>query len=108
MARGLVGKLSNTDRVMIPRARLGSQVLTETLAQSGAELLDLPVYDTVLESHDWLDLDEMIKNRDMDFVTFTSASTVHNFVKLATKTKDFPLLWVFVSADKPMRQPVWF
>lgn len=89
LARGLVGKLSNTDRVMIPRARLGSQVLTETLAQSGAELLDLPIYDTVLESHDWLDLDEMIKNRDIDFVTFTSASTVHNFVKLATKTKDF-------------------
>ncbi len=93
LARGLVDKLSENDRVMIPRAALGNEVLTEVLAESGAELLDLPVYDTVAENHDWLDLDEMIEKEDMDFVTFTSASTVHNFVKLAKKNKGFFLCY---------------
>ena len=92
LAKGLVGKLSKSDKVMIPRAALGNEILTKILGESGAELLDLPVYDTVAESHDWLDLDKMIEKRDMDFVTFTSASTVHNFVKLASKTEDFSSL----------------
>ena len=89
LGNALKERLTEQDRVLIPRASIGNPVLTEILQTTGAEITDLNVYDTISEENQWLDLDRMIAEADMDYVTFTSASTVHNFVKLASETRDF-------------------
>lgn len=89
LAKLLAEKLTSKDCVLIPRAKLGNPVLTEILEKTDADITDVVTYDTTIQKHDWLNLDEMIAKKELDFVTFTSASTVHSFVSMAEKTRDF-------------------
>jgi len=89
LAAALCQQLTERDRVLIPRASIGNPILTEMLEQAGADITDLSIYDTKVAEYDWLDLKEMIEEKTFDFVTFTSASTVHSFVQMAGETCDF-------------------
>jgi len=89
LAKELKKVLTDKDNVLIPRATIGNPILTEELALTPAKFADIPVYDTETAKYDWLDLDSLLAKGEIDMVTFTSASTVHNFVKLAKETKDF-------------------
>jgi uroporphyrinogen III methyltransferase/synthase len=65
--------------VLIPRARIGTEEVLKPLEEAGIPYKDLPVYDTVEVSESdiaWYD-------DSVDYVAFTSASTVRGFVKLA-------------------------
>ncbi|MCQ2438996.1 MAG: uroporphyrinogen-III C-methyltransferase [Oscillospiraceae bacterium] len=81
LARELLPLLGAEDKVLIPRAAIGNPVLTEILSESEAVLVDVPVYDTVSREHPWLDTDKLLESGTVDYVTFTSASTVHSFVR---------------------------
>jgi uroporphyrinogen III methyltransferase/synthase len=82
LAKRLLEEEEKTDGrpiVLIPRARIGSEELIRPLEE--AELLyeDLPVYETAEATYDginWYD-------ESVDYVAFTSASTVRGFVKMA-------------------------
>lgn len=89
LAAALKEVLTDKDNVLIPRAAIGNPLLTDVLDTTPATYTDIPVYDTLVCKYDWLDLDKVLEDGDVDYVTFTSASTVHNFVKLAAGTKDF-------------------
>ena len=82
MARLLVEKLTAEDKVLIPRAAIGNPILPEILSESEAVIVDVPVYETLPQEHPWLDLDKLLESGSVDYVTFTSASTVHNFVQM--------------------------
>lgn len=72
---GLLASECHGDRILIPRAAMGSDALTEPLDQAGIDYFDLPVYDTVQEVRNIVGFED-----DVDMVAFTSASTVRSFV----------------------------
>ncbi len=69
-------------RVLLPRALEARDVLPERLREMGAEVDVAPVYETVLEEIDAEPLRQRLRAGEVDCVTFTSSSTVRNFVHL--------------------------
>lgn len=74
-------------KILIPRAKEARETLPDKLAELGAEVTVVPVYETVLEDSDAESVREMIEAGEVDAVTFTSSSTVRNFVSLIGDTK---------------------
>lgn len=83
-AEGLAAALAGWDisgrRVLVPRARMGRDALPALLAQRGAEVQVLPVYETVRPSTSTEQLRRLFAGDGVDVVTFTSSSTVANFI----------------------------
>lgn len=67
-------------RILIPRPREAREVLPERLTERGATVRVLPVYETVPDAAGAEGVAERIRAGEVDLVTFTSASTVRNFV----------------------------
>jgi uroporphyrinogen III methyltransferase/synthase len=65
-------------RVLVARASEARDVLPAALAERGAEVDVLPLYDTVAEA---LDGDQLEAAASADYVTFTSSSTVRFFLE---------------------------
>lgn len=71
--------LRKGDRILIPRARIGSRELTDELsAVRGVMISDIPTYDTVYTGQDWFDADTEFDDPNT-YALFTSASTVRGF-----------------------------
>ncbi len=69
-------------RVLIPRAREAREVLPQELSAAGAEVEVVTAYETVLEQAGVPEMKRMLKDGEIDIITFTSSSTVKNFVAL--------------------------
>jgi uroporphyrinogen III methyltransferase/synthase len=69
-------------RVLIPRAAEAREILPETLRQWGAVVDVVVAYRTVVPSSDARPLAALLKQGKVDVITFTSSSTVKNFVRL--------------------------
>lgn len=70
------------DRILIPRARIGSQELIEEIQKrKTAVITDLPIYDTVYVKQEFLDEKEEFEKNRIDMAIFTSASTVRGFAR---------------------------
>ena len=70
-------------RILLPRADLARNVLPAELQRAGAEVVDVTAYRTVRtggERDTGPDIFKMLLEQEIDVVTFTSASTVRNFV----------------------------
>lgn len=82
-AEGLVEALTGWNlegaRVLVPRAAVGRDVLPELLAQRGAEVELLTVYETVMPAGTPQALQRLFEGDGVDVITFTSSSTVQNF-----------------------------
>lgn len=72
-------KIKSTDRILLPRALKARAFLKDKLSEI-CELCEVSIYDTVSEK---LEEDEIyeLRNLKIDYITFTSSSTVDNFVK---------------------------
>ena len=69
-------------RFLMPRTDIARSYVPEELRKLGAEVSDIVAYKTVLATDgDNIVLDKL-KDGEVDIVTFTSASTVKNFVKI--------------------------
>ncbi len=69
-------------RILIPRAKEAREVLPEKLAGKGARVDVVTSYETETEESDAAEVRELLARGEIDIVTFTSSSTVKNFVKL--------------------------
>lgn len=70
-------------RYLLPRATEAREVLPETLRERGAAAVDVvPAYRTVPDDSSGSAIREMLAAGEADIVTFTSSSTVKNFVEL--------------------------
>lgn len=74
LALGVAGK-----KVLIPRAAKAREVLPEELAKAGALVEVVAVYETTVAAADPTEVRQALENREIDYVTFTSSSTVENF-----------------------------
>jgi uroporphyrinogen III methyltransferase/synthase len=88
---GLAETLIKTEvkglRILIPRALKAREILTEALSSAGAEVTIAPVYQNVLPASSLgaklkEDIRKALQEKSVDMVTFTSSSTVKNFVTL--------------------------
>ncbi len=77
LERGVKGK-----KVLIPRAKVAREVLPQELEKAGAEVKILPVYETKLTQESSTEIVEAMEKGKLDYVTFTSSSTVDNFFDL--------------------------
>ncbi len=78
----LRGKVGSGDRVLLPRADIARKVLTEALKLMGADVTEVTAYRTVMGEGDDGTIREMLRGGEIYLVTFTSSSTVRNFVKM--------------------------
>jgi uroporphyrinogen III methyltransferase / synthase len=72
-------------RVLLPRADIARDLLADELRQAGADVTDVIAYRTTLAQGDRAedrDIYRMLLDGQIDAVTFTSASTVRNFVRI--------------------------
>ncbi len=69
-------------KILIPRAAKAREVLPEQLRASGAHVDVVHAYQTISPDHDRGRVRELLMKGSIDMVTFTSSSTVSNFVKM--------------------------
>ena len=72
-------------RVLVPRANIGRDPLADELRRSGADVVEVPAYRIVAidaDSPDNPDVYRMLLDKQVDVMTFTSASTVRALVEL--------------------------
>lgn len=83
---GLAAALENEGvsgaKILIPRALKAREVLPERLEQAGAEVTIAPVYQNVRPSGYGEKLRQEFTEEGVNMITFTSSSTVTNFVQM--------------------------
>ena len=68
-------------RILLPRADIARAALPDALRRAGAEVVDVAAYRTLpAGAAEGAEVARMLRRRDLDVVTFTSASTVRSFV----------------------------
>lgn len=89
LGRALCEVCEGTERILIPRAKIGGQELLDELQKkTGLTIDDVPTYDTFYEKQDIIDEIKEFENGTIDCAVFTSASTVRGFVE-ATPGLDY-------------------
>lgn len=86
LGEALAGVCGEKDRILLPRAKAGSQEILEKL--SGIRADDIPTYETYSETQDYVDEASLFGPGGVDCAVFTSASTVKGFVE-ATPGLDY-------------------
>jgi uroporphyrinogen III methyltransferase/synthase len=79
---GLGKENLNGKRILIPRARVARDVLPAALRRAGAEVEVLEVYRTVCPREKAAGALDLLRQKTLSAITFTSSSTVTNFVEL--------------------------
>ncbi|MCL6610634.1 MAG: uroporphyrinogen-III C-methyltransferase [Peptococcaceae bacterium] len=83
IAAGLRGRISPGDPVLLPRADIARKALAELLEREGARVDEVVAYRTVAGDGRREEVRRMVRNGEIDIITFTSSSTVKNFLSLA-------------------------
>lgn len=78
----LKDKVKKGDHILLPRADLARKVLETELTKLGAIVDNIDVYKTKLPDSNSDQLIHLLQDNKVDMVTFTSSSTVRNFVEL--------------------------
>jgi uroporphyrinogen III methyltransferase/synthase len=80
-------------RFLLPRAQIARELLGDELRKAGAEVVELTAYRTLAAADTGgPDVYRMLLDRRIDAVTFTSASTVRNFVNMLGSEQAVDLL----------------
>lgn len=84
-ASAIAAEMQNMDgkRVLLPRAKIAPDELPNGLREKGGIVDDIPLYDTVKSGGDRRDeIESDLLDGQIDMVTFTSSSTVTNFLDM--------------------------
>ncbi len=76
VAQDVAGK-----RILLPRAKVAPPTLPDALEEAGAEVDIVPAYETVADDKGAAEVRAALEAGDVDAITFTSSSTVQNFVE---------------------------
>jgi uroporphyrinogen III methyltransferase/synthase len=89
---GLVSNEVKGKKILIPRAAVAREVLPEELVKLGATVDVVEAYKTIKPKGKTGELREMLKNKEVHVITFTSSSTVTNFISMFNKEEISDLL----------------
>ena len=81
----------NDKKILLPRAKEARPILPQELKKMGAAVDEIVAYETVKAADKSVDLIQMLKDKRVDMITFTSSSTVKNF-KALLPPKEFAAL----------------
>jgi uroporphyrinogen III methyltransferase / synthase len=85
-AEGVIAALADADvrgsHILIPRAEVAREILPEQLRELGATVDVIPVYRTIVPAVDVASVTQQFCEGHVAVATFTSSSTVHNFVEV--------------------------
>ena len=101
LAASMVAQGVEGARVLLPRAKKAREVLPETLREHGAEVDVVTVYQNV-RPKDYEMVREELAAGDIDMVTFTSSSTVSNFLEMLGEDREKLLSGVKCAAIGPI------
>lgn len=79
---GLASRVLPGQSVLLARAEEARDILPESLKALGADVWDVPAYKTVLGQANKEELQALLRDKLIQAVTFTSSSTVRNFLQL--------------------------
>jgi len=82
LAEALIQTGVKGNKILLPRAEKAREILPGMLVQAGAEVAIAPVYRNVPPQGRRDELRERLENQTIDLVTFTSSSTVDNFLTM--------------------------
>lgn len=82
LAEALIQTQVDGNRILLPRALRASEMLPEALTDAGATVTIAPVYKNVPPQGRKDELREQLQSGSIDLVTFTSSSTVTNFLTM--------------------------
>ena len=82
LAESLLDQGVEGRNILIPRALKAREILPETLRGAGAQVTVAPVYQNVAPEGKREQLRAQLESGDVDMVTFTSSSTVRNFLSM--------------------------
>ncbi|MGQ9695172.1 MAG: uroporphyrinogen-III C-methyltransferase [Thermodesulfobacteriota bacterium] len=69
-------------RFLIPRAKIARDILPTELRKAGALVDVVEVYQTILAQQDKEKIRQLLREKKISAVTFTSSSTAHNFAEI--------------------------
>ena len=85
-AEGVLAALNQQElrksRILIPRAEVARDLLPDELRAAGAHVAVVAVYRTLTPDHDFEEWRQELMSHRIHVVTFTSSSTVRNFVSM--------------------------
>jgi len=88
LAEALLRTEVKGNRILLPRALRASEILPEMLIDAGAQVTIAPVYRNVPPQGPKEELRDQLLEGSIDLVTFTSSSTVTNFLTLIDAASD--------------------
>ena len=79
----IAGEAAPKSRIVLLRAKQGSEELLPPLKNAGLKVEDVPLYETICKLQETLKetIEKQQRQGEIDLVTFTSASTVRGFVQ---------------------------
>jgi uroporphyrinogen III methyltransferase/synthase len=89
-------------RFLLPRADIARELLADELREAGADVVEVAAYRTTLGGADRdgdYDIYRMLLDKQIDAITFTSASTVRNFAAIIGREQAADLLRTTVVAS---------
>ena len=103
LAEGLKNKIAKGDRVLLPRADIAREILVDELNKLGAEVDNIHVYKTIIPEQSSDQLQKNLEN-NIDVITFTSSSTVNNFIEILGKDNLAQLSGIKLAAIGPVTE----
>ena len=79
-------------KILLPRADIARKILPEALKTLGADVHEVIAYQTVKGSGGAFDVRDLLEDKKINIITFTSSSTVKNFVGMFDKSELSELL----------------
>lgn len=90
LLEALLPQLSTGERILLPRADIGRQVLPETLRSAGMDVCEVDVYENKPCDDAADEVVEMLRRRECHAVTFTSSSTVRRLMSILERYGEQP------------------
>ena len=69
-------------RFLLPRAKVAREILPKKIRELGGIIDVITVYETKMPDTNKSEVIELLKNEKIDYITFTSSSTVKNFIEM--------------------------
>ncbi len=79
-------------KILLARATEAREVIPDELRKSGAQVDVVPVYRTVKPKHDLEAVVQQIEKKEISLITFTSSSTVKNFIEMFDGVEGFDII----------------
>ncbi len=102
-AESVIKAFSNIElknkKILLPRAKKARTILPEELTKMGAKVDEVVAYETLLDMDKKEELINLLQDSKIDAVTFTSSSTVSNFISLLDSKDSRKLLKNIVTAS---------